>query len=88
MRRADVVIGPYMIREKGETEMEQQNIRIENPWYQMIESPEQEARRKARMQRDAKVYRKQKAKMAVTEICMALGALALVVIGVWYQLGV
>ncbi len=68
--------------------MEKQNIRIENPWYQMIESPEQEARRKARMEQDAKVYRKQKAKMAVTEICMALGALALVVIGVLCRTGV
>ena len=68
--------------------MEQQNIRIENPWYQMIESPEQEARRKARMKRDAKVYRKKKAKGIVEGTCLALGALALVVIGVWYQLGV
>jgi predicted house-cleaning NTP pyrophosphatase (Maf/HAM1 superfamily) len=88
VRRADEGIGPYMIREKGETEMEQQNIRIENPWYQMIESPEQEARRKARMKADANAYQKQRAKRVATDTCMVLAAVLLAVIGICHQLGV
>ena len=68
--------------------MEKQNIRIENPWYGMINSPEQAKRRQVRMEQDAKVYRKQKAKGIAGDACLALAAVAAVVMGVWYQLGV
>lgn len=68
--------------------MEKQNIRIENPWYGMINSPEQAKRRQARMQQDAKAHRKQKAKGIAEDACLALAAVAAVALGVWYQLGV
>ena len=67
--------------------MEKQIV-IENPWYGIINSPEQAKRRQARMQQDAKVYRKQKAKGIAEDACLALAAVAAVVMGVWYQLGV
>lgn len=67
--------------------MEKQIV-IENPWYGMINSPEQAKRRQARMEQDAKVYRKQKAKGIAEDACLALAAVAAVVMGVWYQLGV
>ena len=67
--------------------MEKQIV-IENPWYGMINSPEQAKRRQARMKQDAKVYRKQKAKGIAGDACLALAAVAAVVMGVWYQLGV
>ena len=64
------------------------NVRIENPWYQMIESPQQEARRKARMKRDARVYRKKKALRALKIQCAVLAAALAAVVGICYQLGV
>ena len=67
--------------------MEKQIV-IENPWYGMINSPEQAKRRQARMEQDAKIYRKQKAKGIAGDACLALAAVAAVVMGVWYQLGV
>ena len=66
----------------------EKKIAFENPWYGMINSPEQEARRKARMKKDARAYRKQRAKRMATDTCMVLAAVAAVVMGVWYQLGV
>ena len=67
--------------------MEKQIV-IENPWYGMINSPEQAKRRQARMEQDAKIYRKQKAKGIAGDACLALAAVAAVALGVWYQLGV
>ena len=67
--------------------MERQ-IAFENPWYGMINSPEQEARRKARMKQDAKAYQKQRAKRMATDTCMVLAAVLLAVIGICHQLGV
>ncbi|MBR3752564.1 MAG: hypothetical protein IKK50_05470 [Ruminiclostridium sp.] len=64
----------------------EKKIAFENPWYGMINSPEQEARRKARMKQDARVYRKRKALRAIKIQCGVLAAL-LAVVGIWYQLG-
>lgn len=68
--------------------MEQQNIRIENPWYQMINSPQQEARRKARMKRDAKVYRKKKTLRILKIQCAVLAVALAAMVGICHQLGV
>ena len=71
---------------KGETDME--NIRIENPWYGMINSPEQAKRRQARMKQDARVYRKRKTLRAIKVQCVVLAVALAAVIGICHQLGV
>lgn len=63
-------------------------IAFENPWYGMINSPEQARRRKARMKQDARAYRKRKALRAIKIQCGVLAAAVACVIGIWYQLGV
>ena len=65
----------------------EKKIAFENPWYGMINSPEQEARRKARMKQDARVYRKRKALRAIKIQCGVLAAALLAMVGIWYQLG-
>ena len=55
--------------------MEKQII-IENPWYGMINSPEQAKRRQARMKQDRKVWRKKKAVRRLKVLCGTLAVLA------------
>ena len=65
-----------------------ENIRIENPWYGMINSPEQAKRRKARMKQDARVYRKKTALWVIKVQCLVLAVALAAVIGICHQLGV
>lgn len=67
--------------------MERQ-IAFENPWYGMINSPEQAKRRKARMKKDKRAYRKKTALWVIKVQCVVLAAVLLAVLGIWYQLGV
>ena len=57
--------------------MEKQII-IENPWYDMINSPEQAKRRQARMKRDQKVWRKKKRSKALAKIVVVVALAAAV----------
>lgn len=66
----------------------EKKIAFENPWYGMINSPEQDRRRKARMKQDAKAWRKRKALRIIKIQCGVLAVALACVIGIWYQLGV
>ena len=54
--------------------MEKQNIRIENPWYGMINSPEQKKRAKRRMKKARRVYRAKTAMWVILVECLVLAA--------------
>ena len=65
-----------------------ENIRIENPWYGMINSPKQAKRRKARMKKDKRAYRKKTALWVIKIQCLVLAVALAAVIGICHQLGV
>ena len=65
-----------------------ENIRIENPWYGMINSPAQAKRRKARMKKDKRAYRKKTALWVIKIQCVVLAVALAAVIGICHQLGV
>ena len=62
-------------------------IVIENPWYGILNSPEQKKRAKRRMKRDARAYRKKTAMWVIKVQCLVLMVALLAVVGIWYQLG-
>ena len=53
--------------------MEKQIV-IENPWYGMINSPEQKKRAKRRMKKARRVYRAKTALWVILVECLALAA--------------
>ena len=65
-----------------------ENIRIENPWYGMINRPEQAKRRKARMKQDKRACRKKTALWVIKVQCVVLAVAMAAVIGICHQLGV
>ena len=66
----------------------EKKIAFENPWYGMINSPEQAKRRKARMKKDKRAYRKKTALWVIKVQCVVLAVAMAAVIGICHQLGV